>query len=111
MEIQENMCANAIRKVAILITKAADIGMNLSSYGHAAENDSNGNVYLWLEDYNFTLYVPLCCGDDSVIKACWSNLYVDEEETIDADTLTLRELEAWADDLTQRADEAQEVAA
>jgi hypothetical protein len=100
MEIQENLCANAIRKVALLITKAADLGMDLSGYGHAAENNSNGNVYLWLEDYTFTLYIPLC--SDDAIHACWSSLYTDHEELIEVGVMTLHDLETWADDLNTK---------
>jgi hypothetical protein len=96
MEIQENLCANAIRKVALLITKAADLGMDLS-YGQAAENSGNGNVYLWLEDYPFTLYIPLC--SDDAIHACWSSLYIDHEELIEVDAMTLHDLQSWADAL------------
>lgn len=104
MEIQENLCANAIRKIALLITKASDLGMNLSGYGHAAENNSNGNVYLWLEDYPFALYIPLCADD--AIHACWSSFYTDDEETIDASDMTLHDLEAWADALNTKDEEA-----
>lgn len=96
MEIQENLCANAIRKIALLITKASDLGMDLSGYGHAGENPNNGNVYLWLEDYTFTLFISL--GDDA-INACWSNLYTDDEEIISVDAMKLRDLEAWTTEL------------
>jgi hypothetical protein len=105
MEIQENLCANAIRKIALLITKASELGMNLSGYGHAAEHPNNGNVYLWLEDYPFTLYIPLCADD--AIHACWSSLYVDHEELIEVDAMTLRDLEAWADALNDKDTDAE----
>jgi len=107
MEFQENLCANAIRKIALLITKAADLGMNLSGYGHAAENPNNGNVYLWLEDYTFTLFISL--GDDA-INACWTSLYTDDEEIIPVDDMKLYQLEAWTDALNDK-DTDMEVAA
>jgi hypothetical protein len=100
MYIQPTLCANAVRKVALLITKAADLGMDLTCYGNAAENENNGNVYLWLEDYPFTLYIPLC--SDDAIHACWSSLYVDHEELIEVDAMTLHDLEAWADALNDK---------
>ena len=102
MEIQKNLCANAIRKVALLITKAAEIDMDLSNYGEAGENGHNGNVYLWLEDYAFSLYIPLSGSDR--IKACWSNIYNGEEEITDAHDMTLHDLETWAEELTEAAD-------
>jgi hypothetical protein len=97
MEINQNLCANALRKVALLITKASDIGMDLSGYGQAAENPYSGNVYLWLEDYNFTLYIDLS-GDDT-ITALWTDLDTGDEEITDASDMSLRELEDWAEEL------------
>jgi hypothetical protein len=104
MEIQNNLCINAIRKVALLITKAIDLGMDLSDYVEAGENPSNGNVYLWAQDYGFVLYIPLCADDR--IHACWSSVYTDEEETIAIDGMSLRALEDWAYDLTEQAERA-----
>jgi hypothetical protein len=93
MEIKKDLCANAIRKVALLITKASKLGMDISGYGEAAENQSNGNVYLWLENYPFTLFIDL--GSDDV-QACWTNYNEDDhEEFIDVDSMTLYELEEW----------------
>lgn len=72
MEINtKDMVSNEIRKVALLITKAADLGMDLTSYGEADVNESSGNVYLWVEDYPFTLYIPN--GERNTIYALWTN--------------------------------------
>ena len=97
MEINQNLCANALRKVALLITKASDLGMDISGYGQAAENPNSGNVYLWLEDYNFTLYIDLS-GDDA-ITATWMDLDTGDEEFTDATDMNLRQLEDWAEEL------------
>ena len=95
MEIKKDLCANAIRKVALLITKASKLGMDISGYGDAAENQSNGNVYLWLENYPFTLFIDL--GSDDV-QACWTNYNEDDhEEFIDVDSMTLYQLEEWCE--------------
>jgi len=75
----DTMCANEIRKAALLITKAAEIGMDISGYGHSAANPYSGNTYLWLEDYPFTLYIGPSGGD--TIFAVWSNPDNGEEET------------------------------
>lgn len=104
MEIQNNLCTNAIRKVALLITKATDLDMDLSGYVLAGENPHNGNIYLWAEDYGFALYIPLCADDR--IHACWSSAYTDEEETIAIDGMNRRALEHWAYDLTEQAERA-----
>lgn len=102
MDIQTNLCSNALRKVALLITKAADLEMNLGGYGEAGENNASGNVYLWLEDYPFSLFIGL--GGSDRVKACWSDPYTGDEEIIDAHDLTLHDLEAWADGLTEAAE-------
>lgn len=96
MEIKSNLCANALRKVALLITKASDLGMDISGYGEAAENQHSGNVYLWLEDYPFILFITL--GGDT-IYASWSNPNNGEEEDIDIEGMPLHDIESWAIDL------------
>jgi hypothetical protein len=45
--------------------------MDVSGYGFADENKNSGNVYLWLEDYPFTLYIGSSCDEE--IMALWSN--------------------------------------
>lgn len=106
MDIQPNLCANAMRKAALLITKAADLGMNLSSCGEAGENSTNGNVYLWLEDHPFALFIDLSGGDR--IQACWNGTMTDAEEMIDVEGMTLHALEAWADALSTKEMEEEE---
>jgi hypothetical protein len=96
MEITSNLCANATRKIGLLITKASELGMNISGYGDAGENSTSGNVYLWLEDYPFTLYIGL--GSDT-IYANWSSPKYGDEEDIDIEGMTLFDIEAWAIDL------------
>lgn len=93
MQINKNLCANAQRKAALLITKSSDLGMNLSCYGEVAENDRSGNVFIWLEDYPFALFIDL--GSDD-IKACWNSAVTDREETIEIGKQCLFELESWA---------------
>ena len=76
----KNMCTNEVRKVALLITKAANLGMDVAGYGAADVNSSSGYVYLWLEDYPFTLYIPP--SERNTIYALWTNTENgDEEET------------------------------
>jgi hypothetical protein len=102
MEIKNNLCSNATRKIALLITKASDLGMDISGYGFADENQSSGNVYLWLEDYQFTLYIGL--GSDD-IYASWSDPMNGDEEEIEVGNKTLAQLELWAEQLYTEAEE------
>lgn len=90
MEIKQNLCANVIRKIALLITKASDLNMDMSGYGFADENQSFGNVYIWLENYPFCLYIGLC-GDDEIM-ANWTSPEDGEEFDTEVDGKTLDDL-------------------
>lgn len=61
---------NQLHKLALLITEAGRLGFNLSGYGYAAENENSGNVYIWLEDEPYCIFIGPC---DGTIYACWSN--------------------------------------
>ena len=102
MEITSNLCSNATRKIGLLITKASNLGMDISGYGMADENTSSGNVYLWLEDYPFTLYIGL--GSDA-IYAHWTNPNNGEAEEMEIFDYQLRDIEQWAYKLDAQADE------
>lgn len=93
----ENMTGNELRKAALLITKASDIQMDLSGYGEISVNPHSGNVYIWCEDYLFTLYIPVSGGDR--IYACWVHPETGDEETTEATTATMHDLETWAETL------------
>ena len=94
MEINtKDMVSNEIRKVALLITKAADLGMDLTSYGEAGVNESSGNVYLWLEDYAFTLYIPI--GERNTIYALWMNTENGDEISTNIHGKNLERLLKW----------------
>lgn len=103
MEISENLCNNAYRKIALLLTKASDLGMDLSGDGVASENSISGHVYLAMTDYNFTLYISL--GSDE-IQALWFSSVDGEEIEIEVGEMSLSDLETWASDLDTKADEA-----
>lgn len=94
MEIKSNLCSNATRKIGLLITKASELGMDVSGYGFADENTNSGNVYIWLEDYNFTLYIGL--GSDT-IYALWTNSEDGEEIELDVTGKTLNDIDAWVE--------------
>ena len=103
MEIKSNLGNNQMRKIGLLLTKASNLGMDISGYGFADENPNSGNVYLWLEDYAFTLYIGL--GDDEVM-ANWSDPYDGEEHDIEVGDESLSELEQWASELNDASEAA-----
>jgi hypothetical protein len=98
MNITQNLCSNALRKAALLITKASDLGMDISGEGEAAENQNAGAVYLWLEDYPFTLYIGL--GGVDTVYALWSSYECEREEEIKTTGETLHSLTASAEALS-----------
>jgi hypothetical protein len=102
MNINENLCSNAYRKIAKILTKASDLGMDLSGEGHADENTTSGHVYLWLEDYSFTLFISL--GSDDV-QALWVSPDSNEEIEITVGDKSLSDLEKLTWELDKQAEE------
>lgn len=93
--------SNEYVKAGRLITKAGQLGMNLAGYGSLDINLSSGNVYLWLEDYPFVLYIDL--GNN--LNALYS-CYYDGEETIKGvnSRTTLAGLESWCARLQKQSE-------
>lgn len=104
MEINnKNLGNKQLRKIALLMTKASDLGMDLSGYGFADENQNSGYTYLWLEDYPFTLFMS---SNSEEVWACWSNPE-DGEETVTnvLDEMSLDNLYDWVSELEQQTEE------
>jgi len=95
MEIKTELSSNDLTKVAKLILKARVLGMDVSGYGFADVNNNSGNVYLWLEDYPFCLYIGL--GSDKIM-ANWS-CPIDGEEFNRVAGNKLDTLYKWCDKL------------
>lgn len=51
------------RKKAIYLMEVAENYLNIdtSGYGEVNVNQYSGHTYIWLEDYLFTLYLPISC--------------------------------------------------
>jgi hypothetical protein len=90
----ENMCSNEIRKIGLLLNEASRLGMDLGGYGETGVNQSNGNVYLWLEDYPFALFIDL--GSDD-IQACWTDSNNGNEEFTETTNMSLNDLYQWVE--------------
>lgn len=106
MNINEsgNMGNNELIKAGKLLVKAGELGMDVSGYGALDVNTTSGYVYLWTEDYNFTLFVDL----QGNVKALYS-CPIDGEETIKDTVSSITGLEKWADKMA-KASEAKEAA-
>lgn len=100
----DKMCKWELEKAVFLQKTAVDLGMDLTGYGEVATNPNSGYTYLWLEDYNFTLYMPISCElEKADIYALWTSPEDGEEieRSLEADT-TLNELESWAEELNKK---------
>jgi hypothetical protein len=103
MEIKSNLCSNATRKIGLLIVKASELGMDIGGYGYADENNHSGNVYLWLEDYPFCLYIEPC---DDTILAGWTNPENGDEHWCMIGSMSLSDLYAWCEELEKQVEQA-----
>jgi len=101
MKIEMNLTNNTARRAGALLTRAVELGMDVSGYGELGENARSGNVYLWLEDYNFCLYIAPC---SRVVMACYS-CPQDGEETMRVAGRNLYKLEQWAEKLARKSEE------
>jgi len=102
MEYKLNdMCAWERRKAIFLMGIAEDLGINLNSYGEVAVNNNSGYTYIWVEDYNFSLYMPIDCElKKSDVIALWTNSNNGEEEELNLkEDTTLKDIQVWAESL------------
>lgn len=104
------MCDWERKKAVFLLNVAESLGMDTSGYGDLAVNSNSGYTYLWLEDYCFTLYMPINCElVKSDVWALWTNSEDDEEIEINLkEDTTLQDLEEWADNLNKEAEKKAE---
>jgi hypothetical protein len=102
----DTMDANEKRKLDLLMNKARNLGMDTSGYGHGTVNQSSGNVWIWLEEYPFTLYIPPYSDDE--IYAVWIDPYNGEEHEVLAQGRTLTQLVEWCNTLHTEAEEGYE---
>jgi hypothetical protein len=93
----ENFCEWELDKANYLIKVARRLGMNTKGYGELNVNPNSGYTYLWLEDYCFTLFMPISCElKKSEIYALWINSNDGHEEEISLTEETiLEDLENW----------------
>lgn len=70
MEIEKELCATEMRKVALLMARCVDDGVDLSSYGTAGVNKGSGNVYIWTEDMRSVPYIGPCGNKIQYLRSC-----------------------------------------
>ena len=108
MEFKLNeMCDWERKKAIFLMGVAEDLGYNLKDYGECAVNKNSGYVYVWSENYSFSLYMPINCElVKSDIYALWTNsINGNEEEMSLTNNTTLKEIDEWAESLEEKTKE------
>ena len=98
-----NMCDWEQEKALYLIKTAKQLGMNISGYGELAVNQTSGYTYLWLEDYPFTLYMPISCElEEKDVWVMWTNPENGEEIEKSLDEFSsLSDIEDWCKNLDE----------
>jgi hypothetical protein len=101
------MCDWERKKAIFILSVAESLGMNTSRFGELAVNQSSGYTYLWLEDYSFTIYMPITCElKKEEVVALWSCSEDGEEIEFNLkENTTLKELEDWSAGLSKEHDE------
>jgi len=97
----EQMSIWEVEKASYLILTAKELGMQLDSYGEVSVNKNSGYTYIWLEDFNFSLYMPINCDlkrDDVYVLHTDFETGEETEESL-SKFKTLDDIEEWASKL------------
>lgn len=95
-----DMCQWEREKAVFLTGVAEKLGMDIEGYGEVAVNPNSGYTYLWCEDYNFSLYLPIDCElKKSDVVALWTNSEDGNEEEFNlSEDTTLEDIEKWTEE-------------
>jgi len=107
MEIKlNNMCKWERQKAIYLLEVAEGLGMDTSGYGELAVNKNSGYTYLWLEDYSFTLYLPINCElTKKDVMLIWTNSDNGNEEETELNNKSLDDCYKWVEEQEKNARE------
>ena len=88
------------REKAVFLMGIAEerFNLDLEGYGELGMNENSGNVYLWLEDYPFTLFMPINCKlklEDVWVMAINNETGEEFERNLERKD-TIETLEDWA---------------
>mgnify|MGYP006268780939 CR=1 FL=1 len=84
------------QKAMYIIQIAEELGMDIDGYGEIGVNQNSGYTYIWLEDYQFCLYMPINCDlkKSDIYASCYAEN--GQEYEIELHRKTLHDLEGWA---------------
>lgn len=96
-DAMNKMCAWERQKAVYLLNVAEnDLKMDTSGYGEIGVNRNSGNTYLWLEDYNFCLYMSINCElKRSNVWVLWTNHDNGDKEEVSLSDMTLQDIYEW----------------
>jgi hypothetical protein len=96
-----NTMCNWERKKAIYLMNVAEneLNLDLDGYGEIGVNQNSGNVYLWIENFNFSLFMPINCELQlSDIYVHYFNFETGEEsEKLLTDFDNIKDIYNWID--------------
>jgi len=94
------------QKAMYLIQIAEDLGIDIDGYGEVGVNPNSGYTYLWLEDYEFVLYMEINCDlKRKDVYVMWTNMQNgDEVEERLSKFDDLDDIYKWCKALRQQVD-------
>lgn len=100
------MCDWERKKAIFLMGIAEELGIDTTGCGEVAVNPNSGYTYLWSENYNFTLYMPINCElVKKDVYALWTNLEDRHEEETSIEGMDLKDIEEWAEETEREYNE------
>lgn len=101
MKISTQLQGWELEKALYLIKVAKDLNMQLGEFTIVDVNNTTGNVYLWDENYMFSLYMPINCElQKSDVYVLYTDFDNGDEIEIDlADITNVDEIEYWINDI------------
>ena len=102
MEILKTMSLWELEKAMFLLKTAKELNMDVNtSESILSVNNNSGYTYLWCENYNFTLFMPISCElTRENVYVLWTNLENGEEiEENFTEFFNLKDIENWANEL------------
>lgn len=96
-DAMNKMCTWERRKAIYLLSVAEnDLKMETSGFSEIAVNPYSGYTYLWLEDYNFCLYMPINCDlKKEDVWVMWTSYDNGDEEEVILGDMTLQDIYEW----------------
>lgn len=101
MKISEKLQGWELEKGLYLINIASKLKMELNEYTIIDVNNNSGYVYLWCENYNFSLYMPINCDlIKADVYALYTNFENGEESEISCKDFThVSQIEDWCEEV------------